>query len=251
MPQKISVNLLSDGMHKCSDGQTMRMTLSWNAEKRYIMLGQQILMIIVGILCGSLLFSRYFPRILKKVDIVAISDDHNPGTANAMQHAGILVGILCLLGDLFKGVIPVHMAMRQGLESGCLFFLVMAAPVLGHAFSLFHRGKGGKAIAVSFGVLIGLMPMHTEPVFALCSIYLFFSLVVRLKPHTRRTRITFILLALSSLYMVYVHWIPGQICGGMLLISGVVVYKNSLHQQALEEQAKGRAREVAASAYMK
>ncbi len=211
------------------------------------MIRQQIIMIVLGILCGSLLFSQYFPRLLKKVDIVALSDDHNPGTANAMQHAGIPVGMLCLFGDIFKGVIPVHIAMRLGLESGCLFSLVMAAPVLGHAYSLFHRGKGGKAIAVSFGVLIGLMPIHSEPVFALCSIYLFFSLVVRIKPHTRRTRITFSLLALSSFYMVYAHWIPWQICGGMLLLSGIVVHKNSLHQQVLEEAKKEMA---AASAYI-
>ncbi len=211
------------------------------------MIRQQIVMIVLGILCGSLLFSQYFPRLLKKVDIVALSDDHNPGTANAMQHAGIPVGMLCLLGDIFKGVIPVHIAMRLGLESGCLFSLVMAAPVLGHAYSLFHRGKGGKAIAVSFGVLIGLMPIHSEPVFALCSIYLFFSLVVRIRPHTRRTRITFSLLALSSFYMVYAHWIPWQICGGMLLLSGIVVHKNSLHQQVLEEAKKEMA---AASAYI-
>lgn len=200
------------------------------------MLGHQIIMIVVGILCGSILFSRYLPKLIKKVDIVQLSDDHNPGTANAMQHAGIPVGMLCLLGDIFKGVIPVHMALRLELESGYLFSLIIAAPVLGHAYSLFHRGRGGKAIAVSFGVLIGLMPIHTEPIFALCSIYLFFSLVVRIRPHTRRTRITYILLALSSLYMLYAHWIPWQICGGMLLLSCVVVHKNSLHQQAMEEQ---------------
>lgn len=202
------------------------------------MLGRQIMMIVIGILCGSILFSQFFPKVLKKVDIVALSDDHNPGTANAMQHAGIPVGLLCLIGDLFKGVIPVHTAMRMGLESGRLFPLVMAAPVLGHAYSLFHRGRGGKAIAVSFGVLIGLMPIHTEPIFALCSIYLFFSLVVRLKPHTRRTRITFLLLGLSSFYMVYAHWIPWQICGGMLMLSAIVVHKNSLRQQAIEEQTR-------------
>ena len=169
------------------------------------MWGHQIIMIVAGILCGSILFSSYLPRLIKKVDIVQLSSDHNPGTANAMQHAGIPVGILCLLGDIFKGVIPVHMAVRLGLESGCLFSLIMAAPVLGHAYSLFHRGRGGKAIAVSFGVLIGLMPIHTEPVFALCSIYLFFSLVVRIRPHTRRTRITYILLAASALYMLSRH----------------------------------------------
>lgn len=205
------------------------------------MLGYQIIMIVVGILCGSILFSQYLPKLIKKVDIVQLSDDHNPGTANAMQHAGIPVGMLCLLGDIFKGVIPVHMALRLELESGCLFSLIIAAPVVGHAYSLFHRGRGGKAIAVSFGVLIGLMPIHTEPIFALCSIYLFFSLVVRIRPHTRRTRITYILLALSSLYMLYAHWIPWQICGGILLLSCVVVHKNSLRRQTMEEQAARRA----------
>lgn len=200
------------------------------------MLGHQLIMIAAGILCGSILFSQYLPWLIKKVDIVAVSDDHNPGTANAMKHAGIPVGILCLLGDIFKGVLPIHIALRLGLESGCLFSLIMAAPVLGHAYSLFNRGRGGKAIAVSFGVLIGLMPIHTEPLYALCVIYLFFSLVVRIRPHTRRTRITFLLLALSSLYMVYAHWITRQICGGMLLLSGIVAHKNSLRQQALEEQ---------------
>lgn len=199
-------------------------------------MGSQIGMIAVGILCGSILFSRYLPALLKKVDIVALSRDHNPGTANAFQYAGVPVGILCLVGDLFKGILPIHIALRLGLESGCLFSLVMAAPVLGHAYSLFHRGKGGKAIAVSFGVLIGLMPIHTEPIFALCVIYLFFSLVIRIRPHTRRTRITYILLAVSSLYMEYVRCIPWQVCGGMLLLCFVVVHKNNLRQQALEEQ---------------
>lgn len=212
------------------------------------MMRYQIIMVVVGMLCGSILFSRYLPQLLKKVDIVALSDDHNPGTANAIQYAGIPVGLLCLLGDLFKGVLPIHIALRLGLESGCLFSVIMAAPVLGHAYSLFHRGKGGKAIAVSFGVLIGLMPIHTEPIFALCIIYLFFSLVVRIRPHTRRTRITYILLALSSLYMVYTHWIPRQVCGGILLISCIVAHKNSLRQQILEEQrAVGQTEEIPAS----
>lgn len=85
------------------------------------MLGHQIIMIVTGILCGSILFSRYLPKWIKKVDIVALSEDHNPGTANAMQHAGIPVGLLCLLGDIFKGVLPVHAALRLGLESGGLF----------------------------------------------------------------------------------------------------------------------------------
>ena len=48
--------------------------------KEEIMIGHQIVMVIVGILCGSVLFSRYLPKWIKKVDVVALSDDHNPGT---------------------------------------------------------------------------------------------------------------------------------------------------------------------------
>jgi len=35
----------------------------------------------------------------------------------------------------------------------------MAAPVFGHAFPFFQKEKGGKAIAVSFGVMIGLFTL--------------------------------------------------------------------------------------------
>ena len=41
-----------------------------------------------------------------------------------------------------------------------VFAAVMAAPVFGHAFSPYHHGQGGKVIAVSFGVLIRLLPTH-------------------------------------------------------------------------------------------
>ena len=59
--------------------------------------------------------------------------------------------------------------------------------------------------------------------------------------------VTFLLLALSSLCMVYTHWIPRQVCGGMLLLSGIVVHKNRLRQQALEEQCMAGSEEALAA----
>lgn len=76
-----------------------------------------------------------------------------------------------------------------------------------------------------------------------------FSLVVRIRPHTCRTQITYVLLGMSSLYMLHAKWIPWQICGGLLMISCVVVHKNSLRQQALEQQeAEGEKKVSAVSA---
>lgn len=195
-------------------------------------------MIVLGILCGSILFSRILPLKLKGVDVTQISEDHNPGTANAMKYAGVPVGILCLMGDIFKGAIPVHIALHMGLMTGSLFPLVMAAPVFGHAYSLFHRGKGGKAIAVSFGVMIGLLPVHTEPLFILCALYLFFSLVVVIRPHTKRTRITFWLLALALITLACLQEVAQGIALGVVLISGIVIRKNSIGIKGMEEFKK-------------
>ena len=101
-----------------------------------------------------------------------VSNDHNPGTANAMKYAGVPVGILCLLGDLLKGALPVYVAVGMGLVTDSWFLLIMVAPVLGHAYSLFYHGNGGKAIAVSFGVLIGLAPVQPELLLLLIILYL-------------------------------------------------------------------------------
>lgn len=195
---------------------------------------EQLFMILFGLLCGSVLFGSFLPRVFKNVDVVRMSADHNPGTANAMKYAGVPIGMLCLIGDILKGAMPIHLAIKMGLVTGSLFPLVMVAPVFGHAYSLFHHGKGGKAIATSFGVLLGLAPLQTELLALLCILYLVNSLVFVIKPHTRRTRITFLLFALGNLAMLFSGKVAGEICGGALLIAGVVVHKNSRRQQRLE-----------------
>lgn len=102
---------------------------------------------IMGFFLGSVMFALILPRHFKGIDIRDLSDDGNPGTANAVKYGGVALGLLCLLGDLLKAGLPVYLARRFcGMES-LLFALVMVAPVLGHAFSPFLGGHGGKAIA--------------------------------------------------------------------------------------------------------
>lgn len=157
------------------------------------MIIRELGMTVFGLLCGSILFGRALPKWIKGIDVTEVSNDHNPGTANAMKYAGVPVGILCLLGDLLKGALPVYVAVGMGLVTDSWFPLIMAAPVLGHAYSLFYHGNGGKAIAVSFGVLIGLAPVQPELLLLLIILYLSGSALL-IRPHTKRTRITYIFL---------------------------------------------------------
>ncbi|EKC44419.1 protein containing ABC transporter-like domain protein, partial [human gut metagenome] len=78
------------------------------------MIIRELGMTVFGLLCGSILFGRVLPKWIKGIDVTEVSNDHNPGTANAMKYAGVPVGILCLLGDLLKGALPVYINQLSG-----------------------------------------------------------------------------------------------------------------------------------------
>ncbi len=144
--------------------------------------------IVLGYLCGSVLFARVFASLLQKGDITGQSSDGNPGTANAFMYGGFRCGILTLCGDMLKGFMPVHMYLKDaGLDfCGPEVILVIIAPVMGHIFSIFNGFKGGKGIAVTFGCLLGLYP-DLQPALVLAFMFIFFSLVIRITPHYDRT----------------------------------------------------------------
>lgn len=187
-------------------------------EHRYFL---YMLYMIAGYLSGSILFGYLFPYLWKGIDVRKISDDGNPGTFNAFACGGIGCGIMTLLADLGKGIVPVALCARNlGIDS-LLFALVMAAPVFGHAHSLFYKGHGGKAIAVSFGVLLGLLPVY-RPLIILICFYLLFSLIIPVKPHAKRSVLTFFCFAGASLLTVKQQ----AVLLGCQGIAGIVIHKH-------------------------
>lgn len=159
--------------------------------------------VIAGYLSGSVLYARIFMKMMGKEGMLEGSRDGNPGTANAFMYGGFWCGLLTLMGDLLKGALPVGVFMRSGMpeQSDALWSaLVLAAPVVGHAFPIFYGFRGGKGIAVTFGCLLGLVPQW-EPVMALAAFFLFFSLVVRVTPHYYRTLAAY-LCSLAGMFCV-------------------------------------------------
>lgn len=174
--------------------------------------------------CGGIMFCRILPKLFKKIDICALSPDGNPGAANVFTYCGIKLGILCLIMDLAKGFLPVYTAYKIFSSENLLFSLVISAPVLGHAVSPFDGKSGGKCIATSFGVLLALLPT-TKAVFLLAGIYIFFSVIIKINPNSKRSIITFSIFGLISFVFLMMNGnTPAAIgCG---VISAISVVKH-------------------------
>ncbi len=84
----------------------------------------------------------------------------NLGATNAGRVLGRKWFFLIFVADLAKGLIPVLIALAlvdAGNAHATLPVLTAACAILGHSFTCFHGFKGGKAVATSLGVLIGLV----------------------------------------------------------------------------------------------
>lgn len=189
------------------------------------MLWQCAAYVAFAFLMGSVLFSYHLPLWLKKVDVVAQSADHNPGTANAFKGAGVGIGLLCLLCDMGKGFVPVWLAVRARGISFPLLPLVLLAPVAGHAFSPWYPFGGGKAIATAFGVLIGLLPF-SKAVWVLVIWYLFFSLAMVIRPNEKRSVAAFLCFAATTALIGLFGTHRPLVALGCALISAVPIAKN-------------------------
>jgi acyl phosphate:glycerol-3-phosphate acyltransferase len=102
----------------------------------------------------SLLIGRWF---LGK-DIRDYADG-NPGAANVFRAGGQKTGYLAVCLDVGKGVPVVFLANSLFQLPGPALVAVAVSAILGHAFSPFLHWHGGKAVAVTFGVLLA-MPQH-------------------------------------------------------------------------------------------
>lgn len=111
--------------------------------------------IVSAFLSGSLPFSVWVGRLALRTDIRQYGDG-NPGATNVLRGGSRGWAIVAVFLDALKGAIPVGLAYFWAGLTGWPLVAVALAPVLGHAFSPFLRLRGGKAVAVTFGIWTGL-----------------------------------------------------------------------------------------------
>lgn len=117
--------------------------------------------LLASYLLGSIPTAYLFGRVLKGIDIRKVGSG-NVGATNAMRALGKGPGITVLVLDILKGLIAVifladyFVDKSSLLQAQNLAILMGLSCICGHNWSVFLQFKGGKGIAASFGVLLGL-----------------------------------------------------------------------------------------------
>ena len=131
--------------------------------------------IIAAYLLGSIPFGLLIARAHGK-DLRLIGSG-NIGATNVSRALGRKWAYLCFALDVLKGLIPMlatmFIAKPDSVFTFWLWLAVGCAAILGHIFPIYLKFKGGKGVATSFGVALGLWPYYT-----ICVLFAFLVWVV-------------------------------------------------------------------------
>lgn len=117
---------------------------------------QTLTIVVLSYLLGSLSFSYWVVRGLKRIDVRTIGSG-NAGATNVLRAAGTGPALLVLSLDVLKGAAAVIVARLLGAGPS-IVGLAATAVVLGHVYPVFSSFKGGKGAATAGGVFLAFSP---------------------------------------------------------------------------------------------
>ena len=167
----------------------------------------------IAFLVGSIPMGYLLAR-LRGVDIRKLGSG-NIGATNVMRQQGKRLGLLTLLLDILKGVLPTFAAAhfaggRVGAATGLL-------AVVGHCYSIFLKGKGGKGVATGLGVFLALAPLAVLAGLAV------FLIVIAIQ---RTVSLGSISAALSLPIASWLLHYPPETVSAALLAGGIIVLRH-------------------------
>ena len=117
-----------------------------------------------GYLLGSIPTGVILAKFFSKVD-PRQAGSRNIGATNIYRTAGKTLGVLTLIGDVLKGMIPIGTAMwwglvdRWDLSPDMWIAIVGFCTFLGHIFPIFLGFRGGKGVATAVGIYLPISPI--------------------------------------------------------------------------------------------
>lgn len=206
--------------------------------------------IVVAYLLGSVPFAFLIAWAHGK-DLRTIGSG-NIGATNLARAVGRTWGYTCFALDVLKGLAPVAVVgaivgVPENPRLLSLWLLVGAAAILGHVFPLYLRFKGGKGVATSFGVALGLWPYFT---FSAVIALLVWVAVVRIWHYISLASICGAVafpIALSVGILVLPHWQstdlwPLLIAAVVIPILVIVRHRENLRRLAAGTESKVRSK---------
>ncbi len=122
-----------------------------------------IIFLLFCYLLGSVPNAYLFTSWIKGIDVREIGSG-NVGATNTARALGFKYGVIVALLDILKGLLAVLLARYlvlniSGINYEFLPYLAGLVAILGHDFSIFLKFSGGKGVATSIGVVLGISPL--------------------------------------------------------------------------------------------
>jgi glycerol-3-phosphate acyltransferase PlsY len=175
-----------------------------------------ILLTILAYLCGAVPFGFLVAK-LNGVDIRE-KGSGNIGATNVFRVIGKGWGIFTLVLDALKGFIPAFFFPMLGNVDPSYGVLFGFSAIIGHTFPVYLKFKGGKGVATSAGVLLGVAPVAVgvgifffiltvviSRYVSLASIIAAISVAVTVWVEGEKSMIVKVVLTLMSLLIVWLH----------------------------------------------
>ena len=183
-----------------------------------------MLPIALSILCSYLLGSIPFGLLAAKCKGVDIRKhgSGNIGATNVWRVCGWRYGLPVFVLDVVKGVTAVWLArwlaIRFGGDAAWTGIAAAMACILGHSFPVWLRFKGGKGVATSLGVFLGLMLLPSLIALLLWLIVFKVSGYVSLA-----SIVAAVALPAAAIAMQFTNWKYGWPVSGFAVVAGLLV----------------------------
>jgi acyl phosphate:glycerol-3-phosphate acyltransferase len=177
-----------------------------------------LLVLAVAYLLGAIPFGYLLVKWKTGADVRA-SGSGNIGATNVLRTTGRVAGIATLLLDIAKGYLAVWLAGRWTDQDPVWMSVAAIAVMAGHAYPVFLKFKGGKAVASFVGAFVCLTPA------ALAAVLVVFVAVVAWTRHISMGSI--VGAATLPLAVWLIERSPVAVVAAALIGGAFIIYKHS------------------------
>jgi len=190
-----------------------------------------LLAIVIAYLLGGIPFGFLLVKFTKGAD-VRESGSGNIGATNVLRTSGPAVGVATLLLDIAKGYLAVWLAAVLTGNAPEWTSLAALAVMAGHAYPVFLKFQGGKAVATFIGAFAYLTPLP------LVAVLLLFIAVVAV---TRYISAASILAAATFPFGVWIILHPPvQVTAAAFIAGAFIVYRHKSNWERLRAGVENR-----------
>ena len=188
------------------------------------------LLILAAYLIGAIPTGVILTRLAGGEDIRSAGSG-NIGATNVYRVAGRKLGVITLVGDCLKGVIPLLIA-QQGFnlpESGIA--LVALAAFIGHCYPIYLGFKGGKGVATALGIFLVLSPLSVLCILVVFALILWKWRYISLASISAAATIPLLVLLFESSFALFV---------ATLVIAAIVIWKHRANIERLRSGTENK-----------